>query len=213
MRMHRTLLIFFAMVYFSQTKAQYNGFVLSPDPTAFSTRFTEASQKTNSIRCDFVQEKNLSMLSEKIVSKGKFWFKKENRVRMEYNHPFQYLMILSNNNIYIKDGERENKISTKSNKVFQQVNQVMIDCIRGSALSNPDFSVRIFESGQTYLIELSPVSKNLKDYFKNINIIIDKKTYSATKIEMFELSGDNTIISFINKELNTPIPDALFTIH
>ena len=70
------------------------------------------------------------MLSDKIISKGKFWFKKENKVRMEYMQPFQYLMILNNNNIYIKDGQKENKISTGSNKLFQQVNRIVVDCVQ-----------------------------------------------------------------------------------
>jgi outer membrane lipoprotein-sorting protein len=52
----------------------------------------------------------------------------------------------------------------------------------------------------------------MKDYFKSINIIVAKKDYSITKLEMYEQSGDNTIISFINKELNAAIPDALFAV-
>ena len=52
----------------------------------------------------------------------------------------------------------------------------------------------------------------MKEYFKNINVIISKKDYSVNNIEMLELSGDNTVIRFVNKELNANIQDALFTI-
>ena len=44
-------------------------------------------------------------------------------------------------------------------------------------------------------------------------MVIDKKDYSVLKIEMIELSGDYTIMNFVNKELNTNIPDALFAIN
>ncbi len=71
----------------------------------------------------------------------------------------------------------------------------------------------VYESKQNYLIELSPVAKTLKDIFKNINVIVDKKDYSVQAIEMNELSGDNTTINFINKEINTNLPDALFALH
>ena len=152
------------------------------------------------------------MLSEKITSKGIFWFKKDNLVRMEYNHPFQYLVIINKNNVFVKDGNKENKISTKSNKLFQQINRMMVDCVQGTALSNPDFKVTVFESAAAYLVELLPVAKGMKDYFKNINIVLSKKDYSVNKLEMYEQSGDNTIISFTNKELNASIADALFTI-
>ena len=174
-------------------KAQYAGYTALPDTTKFREQFSAASLKTHSIKSDFIQEKNLSMLSEKIISKGKFWFKKDNLVRMEYKQPFQYLMIINKNNVFIKDGQKENKISTTSNKLFGQINRMMVDCVQGTVLNNPDFRIKIFENNAAFLVELSPTAKALKAYFKNINIVVDKKDYSVTKIEMHELSGDYTI--------------------
>jgi len=192
--------------------AQYAGYKAVADMPAFKEQFAVAARKTQSIAADFVQEKNLSMLSEKISSKGKFWFKKDDQVRMEYHQPFQYLVIINKNSVFVKDGQKENKISTKSNKLFQQINRMMVDCVQGTALNNPDFKVAVFENTGTYLVELTPFAKGMKDYFKNINIVLSKKDYSVNKLEMYEQSGDNTIISFTNKELNATIPDALFTI-
>ena len=194
-------------------KAQYPGYSPVADLAKFKTDFSAASQKTTSIKSDFVQEKNLSMLSEKISSKGKFWFKKESRVRMEYTQPFQYLMILNKDKVYVKDGSKENKVSTKSNKLFQQINKIMIDCMQGTTLDNADFKTRVFENKNMALVELTPVTKGLKELFKTINVVVDKKDFSVISIEMLELSGDNTIIRFTNKELNASIADALFTIN
>ena len=194
-------------------QAQYTGYKLLSPASDFETKFAAASQKTTTIKSDFVQEKELSMLSEKIVSKGKFWFKRENAVRMEYTQPFQYLMIINGTKIYIKDSQKENKISAKSNKLFEQINKIMMNCVNGSALSSSDFTTRIFEGDDSYLAELSPVNKNLKTLFKNINLIIAKKDYAVTKIEMYEPSGDNTTINFVNREMNVSLSDALFAIN
>ncbi len=193
-------------------RAQYSGYKPIADLEGFKVSFMTASQKTQSIKSDFVQEKNLSMLSEKIVSKGKFWFKRSNKVRMEYVQPFQYLMIMNDSQVYVKDGQKENKVSTKSNKLFQQINKITLDCMQGSVLSNADFSVKVFENAQNYLIELSPKAKNLAAFFKNINLTVHKKDYEVTKIEMFEPSGDSTSMSFINREQNGAISDAIFSI-
>lgn len=209
--MNKLFFIVFLMLVCSSVKAQPAGYVSVKNVAVFKSQFATASQNINSIKADFQQEKNLSMLSDKIVSKGKFWFKKENKVRMEYTQPFQYLMILNNNNIYIKDGQKENKIAASSNKLFQQVNKIVVDCVRGTAFSNTDFKVNVFESKTTYLIELTPVAKNLQQVFKNINVITDKTDYSVNTIVMNEVSGDNTTIHFINKEINTNLNDALFT--
>jgi outer membrane lipoprotein-sorting protein len=193
-------------------KAQYAGFNPIADPVKFREQFAAASQKTLSVKSDFVQEKILSMLSEKISSKGKFWFRKSDQVRMEYTSPFQYLMIINKDKVFVKDGQKENKVSTKSNKLFQQINKIMVDCVQGTALSNPDFKTRVFESKNAYLVELAPVTKGLKDLFRTITVYVDKNNYSVNSLEMLELSGDNTIIRFVNKELNTTLADALFAI-
>jgi outer membrane lipoprotein-sorting protein len=192
--------------------AQYPGYKQMQDMTSFKKEFMSTAQNTQTIKSDFVQEKNLSMLNDKIISKGKFWFKKNNLVRIEYTQPFRYLMIMNQNNVYIKDGQKENKMSAKSNKLFQQINKITIDCIQGTALTNSDFNVRVFENNLAYLIEMSPITKGLKDFFKNINITVTKKDYAVTKIDMIEPGGDNTVISFTNREINNSIPDAIFAI-
>jgi outer membrane lipoprotein-sorting protein len=210
--MRKILLLLAISISALSVKAQYTGYTAVTDLSKFKAAFMDVAQKTTTIKSDFIQDKNMSMLAEKITSKGKFWFKKNNQVRMEYTDPFQYLMIINQDKVYIKDGAKENTISTKSNKLFQQINKITVDCVQGTALNNPDFATKVFENKGNYLVELTPVSKNLKDYFSTINIIIDKKDYSVASIEMNESSGDNTTIKFINKEMNTILPDALFYI-
>lgn len=209
----RKLLFIGSLLLFSfAASAQYAGYTAVADMAKFKEQFAAATQKTTSIKSNFVQEKNLSMLSEKIISKGKFWFKKESRVRMEYNQPYEYLMVINKDKVWVKDGKKENKVSTKSNKLFQQINKIMIDCMQGTALNNPDFKTRVLESKSGYMVELTPVVKNMKDLFKTVNVIVDKKDFSVSSIEMHEPAGDDTVIRFVNKELNTTIADALFDI-
>ena len=205
------ILIIMALTDFT-VKAQYTGYSAVNDMAVFKSQFSAAAQKTSSIKSDFVQEKNLGMLAEKIVSKGKFWFKKDNLVRMEYNQPFQYLMIMNKDKVYVKDGQKENTVSSKSNKLFQQINKITIDCVQGTFLNNADFKSKVFENKAGYLVELTPTAKGIKELFKTIVIAIDKKDYSVNSIQMNEQSGDDTFIKFSNKELNTNIPDALFAI-
>ena len=39
-----------------------------------------------------------------------------------------------------------------------------------------------------------------------------KKDYTVNKIDMREPGGDNTIINFTNREINTNIPENIFAI-
>jgi len=188
------------------------GFTKITDEQSFKNGLSSASKNTSTISSDFIQEKNLSLLDEKVVSKGTFKFKKENKVRMEYTDPFSYLMVINGDKITITDRQKSNSFSSGSNKLFTTINNIIIDCVKGTALENKDFTNKIFTSDKNYLVELVPVKKELKQFFSSIHVYLDKKDYSVIKINLTEPSGDNTLIKFINKETNLTIPDAVFTV-
>lgn len=185
--MCKWLLILMGCVISLQIQAQ-SGFKPVGDMAPLKQQFAKAAQNTQSIQCDFVQEKNLSMLSDKIVSKGKFWFKKDNKVRMEYLQPSYYLLVINGKDIRIKDAQKENKVSGKNNKLFEQINKITVDCVRGTVLDNADFSVKAAENSQYYRLELTPVNKVMKEYFQTIVLLVDKQDYSVSKITMAEQS-------------------------
>ncbi|HEX7755706.1 MAG TPA: outer membrane lipoprotein carrier protein LolA [Niabella sp.] len=180
--------------------------------TAVKSRFAAAAQKINSISSDFTQIKSLSMLAEKITSKGKFYFRKNNLVRMEYTSPYQYLMIINGNKVSIKDGQKTNKMTAGSSKLFQQVNHLMMDCIRGTVFDNPDFSVKLLENNNSYMADMEPVTQEMKTLFKKVKVVMGKNDFVVNEVQMIDARGDNTTIHYSNQQINTGLPDALFTI-
>ncbi len=192
--------------------AAQTGFKPVGNLEAFKQQFAKAAQNTQSIKSDFVQEKNLNMLSEKIVSKGKFWFKKENKVRMEYLSPTHYLMIVNGKSFRIKDSRSDRSIAASGNKLFEQISKITADCVQGNVLGNKDFTTKVQENTQYYLLQMTPVTKGLKDFFASIELLVDKKDLSVVKITMHEPSGDDTMISFTQKEMNVNIPDETFAL-
>ncbi|MCW3126867.1 MAG: outer rane lipoprotein carrier protein LolA, partial [Bacteroidetes bacterium] len=197
------LIILFSLV---SLASQAQAFTPVKDEGAVRKKFAEVSKGTTSIKSDFVQEKNLSMLAEKVTSKGVFYFKQKNMVRLEYKQPFKYLLIMNNGKATIKDDAKTTQMDMHKTKIFQQVNSIIVDCVQGSALNNTNFQVKMSENAQQLRLDMKPTSKGLKEFFESIVIYIDKKDYSAVKMQMNELSGDNTIITFSNKEINGNIP-------
>ena len=74
-----TLLLFFTLI---SSCCIAQSFTPVKDDAAIRKRFAEVSKSTLSIKSDFIQEKNLSMLAEKVTSKGVFYFKQNNKVRL-----------------------------------------------------------------------------------------------------------------------------------
>jgi len=206
------LLIAVFLYSFNIASAQYDGYKPIADLTGFKKIFAVESAKVVSITSDFTQEKTLTALTEKITSSGKFWFKRNNRVRIEYLKPFVYLMIMDGDKMLVRDNEKENKINVKSNKLFQQVNRIMIDCVQGTILDSKDFATKVFEDDKVFLLEMTPISKALREFFQTIVLRVDKHDYSVKSIEMNEPEGDKTIISFKNKRLNEQVADAVFAL-
>ena len=190
--------------------AQHQGYRSVTDLATFKKQFAVESAKVSSIESSFSQEKVLTALTERITSTGKFWFKRSNKVRIEYIKPYTYTMIMNGDKMLLRDDQKENLVNVRSNKLFQQINQIMIDCVQGTVLDSKDFNVRVFEDDRTYLLEMIPTSRSLREFFSTIVLKVDKKDFTAASIEMNEKSGDSTTIFFKDKKLNTQFSDAVF---
>ena len=183
------------------------------NPALFRKKLADATQLTNTIESAFNQEKSLSVLSEKILSKGKFYFKKKNMLRWEYTNPFTYLIILNNGKILIRDEEKENLFDSRTNKVFGEINSILLGCAQGTLLNDErKFQSSYFETSNSYLVKMKPNDHLMKNIFSEIFIYFDKNDYSVSRLIMNEASGDFTTIKFSEKKLNVPIPDNMFRV-
>ncbi len=187
-------------------------FTPAKDAAALQKKIIEASTKISTIQCDFLQEKNMSMLSDKAISKGKFYFKKDSRVRLEYLTPVKNLIVMNSGKMLMKDDKKTQQMDMHRSKVFQQLNNIIVGSINGSLFNGKDFTFSLSESSNQVRVELKPLSKMLKNFLSTIVLVIDKKDFTAAKIEMNEASGDNTILTFSSKQINAAVDDALFTV-
>lgn len=193
------------------TAFSQSAFTQMKNPDEFKLKLKEATKTTNSVESDFTQNKNLSILAKPIISKGKFWYKKEKKVRWEYTTPYLYLIVIKDSKLFIKDKNNKKQYDTQSNKMFQQLNDFLIGCINGEILNNTkDFDLTFKENELLYYVVLLPKAQKMKQMLSEIHIYFDKKDYSVSKLKMVEQGGDYTIIEFFNKKLNVNITDEKF---
>lgn len=189
---------------------QYDGMKPVSDVNAVKVRLEKAAQETNDIAADFVQEKSLSVLEEKIASKGTFMFKKENKVRWSYTSPFSYRIIINGGRIYINDEGREKEYDIKSNKVFREINKVMIGTVQGTLFKNAEYKSDFYENTEMYLVKMVPVDIKMREFIQEIQLYFNKKDLTVSRIRMAEPGGDYTLINFLGKKINAGIADAEF---
>lgn len=183
------------------------------NPQAEILKLVEASKNTQAISCDFIQKKELSILSEIITSEGVFLLKGNDKLVWEYRQPYFYKVIINGNQMEIDDSESKMNFDTRSNRMFREISNIMIKSVNGSIISdNETFETEILENTTELLVKMKPKTKELGMLFQYINLHFSKENYLVEKIEMFEELGDKTTILFNNQKLNVPIEDSLFDI-
>ena len=192
--------------------AQPKGFKALGNVPAFQQTLAKSTGSIQTIQSDFVQVKHLSLLSDKITSKGKFYYRKEDKVRIEYLTPFQYLLVMNAGQIMVKDEQKTSKINTRNSKTMQSVNRIMIDCMRGTVFTNTDFKVTAYENGNDYLLSLVPANDAMKKMFKTIDVYLAKGSLDVSRLTMTELGGDFTDMNFTKTQHNVTLNDALFKV-
>lgn len=192
--------------------AQPKGFQAVKNVKEFEASLSRSNASVNTISSDFSQTKNLALLSDKIKSKGKFYFRKEDKVRIEYTSPYSYLLVMNGGQIMVKDEQKTSKINTKNSKTMQSVNRIMIDCMRGTVLNNPDFKASVYESTGKYLLSLAPANDAMKKMFKSIDVYLNKKNFDVDRLTMTEQGGDFTDMDFSNTQHNVVLNESIFKV-
>lgn len=173
----------------------------------------ETAKRTNTIESDFVQEKEMSVLSEKITSKGKFYFKKEKKLRWEYTEPFPYLIVINSEQMLVKDDNTEKQVNVQSNKIFREINGIILGAVQGTLLADPKkFQASYSDARSWYAVKLIPQNSKIRESLSEIILYFNKNDYSVERLVMREASGDYTQIEFRAKKINQPIADEKFLI-
>lgn len=208
----RKLIFAFTLIFLLISKHSISqSFTQVEDIKALEILLLETSKKTNSIISDFIQEKHLDFIDEKITSKGKFWLRDENSLRWEYTEPFSHIIIIHDGKFITKDDSGKfTSYDISSNQVFKEVNNLIVSSARGDLMADGKFEVTAFENQTSYLLKLIPKDPQVKQVISETELYFDKKSLTVSKVIMIENEKDYTVISFVNREINAQIPDSTF---
>lgn len=165
-----------------------------------------------SIQCEFQQVKSVSLLNDKIVSKGKMYFS-NGKLRWEYTTPYSYIFIVNGQEVLIKSNDKTRKIDAQSSQMFKKIAQLIANTVSGANLSqNSDFTVEMYTLGTKYVAKLIPKQAKMKKMFNEITLYFNDNKNLVEKIEINEASGDKTTITILNPKTNLKISDSIFSI-
>ncbi|MFC2322755.1 MAG: outer membrane lipoprotein carrier protein LolA [Tannerella forsythia] len=169
------------------------------------------AREIKTLKADFTQVKELSFMKDQVTSEGKMLYKPDDKIRWEYTRPYAYVFAMDGNNVRMTSGGKTNKIPVKGSKLFTEISRVMIGGVSGSGLiDSPDFTTQFMVGKSDCKIMLTPRKKEVKDLFSSIQLYVDRSDSRIRRVELIEKSGDKTIITLKNIQLNTPVDDSVF---
>ena len=186
---------------------------LSPakDPQKVKEAFRAMNSKTETFASNFKQTKEFSFMDRPLISTGKFYYKKSDQLRWEYLEPLQYVMLIHGENIRIKEDGQVKSYSSAVNEIFKTVKEIILGCISGEILNDPNYQPSFYEDGNYYQVKLEPRQKQLQEYMQEINIYLDKGSKELSHLILKDGSGDITKIEFLNRKINQQISENVFT--
>src|SRR5205085_10853649 len=135
----------------------------------FFKKLKTVSTTTTSIKTDFMDEKNLSYLKETQKSAGIFYYKKDDKIRWEQKQPFQYIILINDDKIRIKENEKEKDV-TAAKQMVNKIKELLLMLVNGSYLDSKAFKSSFFENKNEYIVVLVPTQKKMKNFFDKIQL-------------------------------------------
>lgn len=178
------------------------------DPAILSLR-KELGAMT-SIKGNIRQEKSFAFLDDKLVSTGYFIYKKENRLRWQFNEPIEYIILIHDNAMRLREAGEEKQYKGV-NKILRQVREIILGCIDGSIIDNPSYKASFSGNSNSLKLEMQPKDRQLKEFIQRIEVEFAKQGNRIRSVRLTDPSGDETHIHFTDIRTGQTIDEAVFT--
>ncbi|WP_053978224.1 LolA family protein [Mangrovimonas xylaniphaga] len=181
----------------------------SAEANALKEKVKALALTTNSIVSDFTQYKHMDFLSEDIVTKGNMAFKSPDLLKWAYEEPFKYQVIFKNETLYIDDEGKKSNVDLGSNKMFKELNALIVKSVKGDMFDDQAFDISYFKVDHHDEVYFAPKDTRFSKFIKTFQITFNEQG-DVVQVKMVEPSGDYTKIVFSNKVLNAPLDDKMF---
>lgn len=171
----------------------------------------DAHVAIKTLSADFSQEKTSSLFTDKVIQKGRFFYKKSGQqLRWEYKSPKPMTLLFNDDQVTLLTDKGP---ISNPNKMLNELGKMIINTINGDNMTvNTNFKINYLKNSQdgSYTAVLTPVNKKIKANYSSIRVILNGKSYLAEKVILNESNGDVTTISFSNMKVNTSLPEGIF---
>ncbi|MBA4389736.1 MAG: hypothetical protein C0399_02210 [Syntrophus sp. (in: bacteria)] len=166
----------------------------------------------NAVASEFRQERRLAMLKEPVVSSGRFYYEKPDKLRWEFISPDPSGFLV--NGKFAKQWKGKNNPPEAFDLQQNPVIRLIVDQLM--AWTKADFAwieqryVIFVVKENPIVLKLVPRSSKEKKYIDQILISFEADTHYTSAVDIIEKGGDSTHIRFLNMIINNSPQKELF---
>lgn len=172
-------------------------------------RLRTSREQTKDFTADLIQEKKVSLLREKVISKGRIRFKHPNKISIEFFHPESSQMVFDGRTLlfYFKEEKIAERYQVGDNPVIEKYLFFSKDPFQEKLAQ-----WKIAEDWESIVVmEILPKVKEA--LFVKTRLWVSKKDWMVIGMEMVERNGDTTLLRYSNLKVNSGLTDSDFEIH
>ena len=168
------------------------------------------------VQAAFVEEKELKILSKKVVLEGRIAFENPGRLAWHVSKPVRYSMLLTDTIVkqWDEDTGKVQKVSLSSNPAFKMVTQQLGSWFSGRYASlAADYDVTVLAREPGISLRFTPkAGSGTAKAIQSVVVVFQEDQRYVSGITITDISGDATRMTFVNTRLNEPIPDSLWEV-
>ncbi len=183
-----------------------------PALTQVFERLQAAAQSTRSLTSDFVQEKQLAIFDEPLISQGRFFYRQPDQLRWELVTPIASGFVLNG-----RKGQRWNSLSREVSS-FRVDSDPMMGIVAQQLLAWARVDIDWLKSRyritllaeQPVRLQLFPRNQGEAGFIEQMQILFAIDSSHVTQVEMFEKGGDKTRLRFEQVQINQLLAEDIF---
>lgn len=169
------------------------------------------NESVTSIKCHFLQTREMSVLQNVVRKEGTFYFQRHGNMLLSFNDG-DYIK-MTEEWFEMKTGENTTTTKISSNPMLRNLSTILSACVVGDfAQMIRGFSIQVQSQAKQWVVIMTPQRGKAASKISQIVLHFDRETMSLNTLKMVEKSGDYTMYGFSNKQFNVAIDGKLFKI-
>ena len=181
---------------------------LAPDLYEVLHRLEDNTSEIRTLKTEFVQEKELAVFKEKIILKGMIFLQKPELFAWHIIEPLSYSMVIKGDILsqWDENTKKTQTISLSKNPAFQVAISQMKDWFSGKYTSmTEDYDIIILKRKPVSLKFIPKKNTTAGNVIDSVTVTFRDDERYIHEIYIKEKSGNSTLLTFVNTQLNTPL--------